>query len=115
MQNFSIDNLIDNLIEVMHQSNPEFKINRIGFANCDIYGDEMRLEQVIINFLTNAIKCVENVDSLEELRGVEGEAASVYFSVFDDLILQQKEYFTFKTRNKRPPLDFVNALLLLFD
>lgn len=55
-QDFSIDQLIDNLIEVMHQSNPEFKINRIGYANCDIYGDEMRLEQVIINFLTNAIK-----------------------------------------------------------
>ena len=56
MQDFCIDQLIDNLIEVMYQSNPEFKINRRGFANRAIYGDEMRLEQVIVNFLTNAIK-----------------------------------------------------------
>jgi two-component system sensor histidine kinase/response regulator len=56
MQDFCMDKLIDNLIEVMHQSNPEFKINRRGFANRPIYGDEMRLEQVIVNFLTNAIK-----------------------------------------------------------
>lgn len=41
----------------------------------------------------------------------EGEAASVYFSVFDDLILQQKKYFFFNTRNKRPPVDNVNAML----
>lgn len=55
-QNFSIDQLLDNVIEVMHQSNPEFKIIKTGEANCEIYGDEMRIEQVIVNFLTNAIK-----------------------------------------------------------
>ena len=43
--------------------------------------------------------------------GLEGEAASVYFSVFDDLILQQKADFYFQGRNKRPPLDNVNAML----
>lgn len=42
---------------------------------------------------------------------MEGEAASVYFSVLDDLILQQKEDFFFQGRNRRPPLDPVNALL----
>lgn len=41
----------------------------------------------------------------------EGEAASVYFSVFDELILQQKKDFFFHGRNKRPPVDKVNALL----
>ncbi|GHV48410.1 CRISPR-associated endonuclease Cas1 [Clostridia bacterium] len=45
------------------------------------------------------------------LRGIEGKAGAVYFSVFDDLILQNKEDFFFKTRNRRPPLDNVNALL----
>ena len=48
---------------------------------------------------------------METLRGIEGEAASLYFSVFDDLILQQKEDFSFTGRNRRPPLDAVNALL----
>ena len=45
------------------------------------------------------------------LRGLEGEAANRYFSVFDHLILQQKSDFSFTTRNRRPPLDPVNALL----
>jgi CRISPR-associated protein Cas1 len=46
-----------------------------------------------------------------DLRGIEGEAASLYFSVFDDLILQQKDDFKFNGRTKRPPLDKVNAML----
>lgn len=57
--------------------------------------------------LQNAM-CAEDIDSL---RGIEGEAASVYFSVFDDMILQQKEDFIFKGRSRRPPLDNVNAML----
>ncbi|HBM74609.1 MAG TPA: subtype I-C CRISPR-associated endonuclease Cas1 [Clostridiaceae bacterium] len=61
--------------------------------------------------LANALKSVEQSYDLGELRGVEGEAASQYFSVFDDLILQQKESFHFCNRNKRPPLDNVNAML----
>ena len=44
-------------------------------------------------------------------RGLEGGAAPEYFSVFDDLILQQKGDFAFQGRNRRPPLDPVNAML----
>ncbi|PRR82657.1 type I-C CRISPR-associated endonuclease Cas1c [Clostridium vincentii] len=61
--------------------------------------------------LANSLKSVEQSEDLEQLRGFEGEAASQYFSVFDDLILQQKEFFYFHCRNKRPPLDNVNAML----
>ena len=49
--------------------------------------------------------------SASELLGIEGEAAVRYFSVFNDLILQQKDEFFFNGRNRRPPLDNVNALL----
>lgn len=62
-------------------------------------------------FLNNSIKQARNCSDMDSLRGIEGEAASVYFSVFNDMILQQKEDFRFDTRNKRPPLDNVNALL----
>lgn len=62
-------------------------------------------------FLQASIKQVLSAKDMAELRGFEGEAASVYFSVFDDMILQQKEDFCFKSRNKRPPLDNVNAML----
>ena len=48
---------------------------------------------------------------LNVLRGIEGEAALTYFSVFDHLITSQKEDFIFRGRNRRPPLDHVNCLL----
>lgn len=62
-------------------------------------------------FLQNAINMVDSTKTLEELRGVEGEAASLYFSVFDQLILQQEEDFYFHARSRRPPQDNVNAML----
>lgn len=62
-------------------------------------------------FLQQSLECVRNCKNSATLLGVEGEAASVYFSVFDELILQQKETFYFHGRNKRPPLDNVNAML----
>lgn len=61
--------------------------------------------------LKESLKNVQNCQSKEQLRGYEGEAASIYFSVFDQLILQQKKDFYFHGRNKRPPLDNTNALL----
>ncbi len=54
---------------------------------------------------------MQDSGSPEELQGYEGKAASTYFSVFDELILQNKESFVFHGRNKRPPLDNVNAML----
>lgn len=61
--------------------------------------------------LQNSINRVQTAGNLDQLRGFEGEAASVYFGVLNDLILQQKEDFTFVGRNRRPPMDNVNALL----
>jgi CRISPR-associated protein Cas1 len=48
---------------------------------------------------------------LDVVRGREGDAARVYFAVFDHLISAQKENFVFRTRTRRPPLDAVNSLL----
>lgn len=61
--------------------------------------------------LAAALSNAEDAMTLEELRGIEGEAAKLYFSGFDDLILQQRATFTFTKRTRRPPLDPVNALL----
>lgn len=54
---------------------------------------------------------IRTVDNIDQLWGIEGELASRYFSVFDELILNQKDDFIFQTRNRRPPMDRVNALL----
>ena len=60
--------------------------------------------------LRNARTC----ESIEALRGIEGDAAAAYFSVFDEMILRNKELFAFCGRTRRPPLDPVNAMLSFF-
>ena len=65
----------------------------------------------ISELLASAIIKAQNINDVDTLRGIEGESAQLYFSVFNDLILQQKEKFCFNGRSKRPPLDKVNALM----
>jgi CRISP-associated protein Cas1 len=45
------------------------------------------------------------------LRGVEGTAAREYFGVFDRLVRDDRATFRMQGRNRRPPLDPLNALL----
>lgn len=54
---------------------------------------------------------IQSSTNLDELRGYEGECATLYFGVLAYLITAQQEDFTFTQRTKRPPLDPVNALL----
>ena len=54
---------------------------------------------------------VKEAPDPETLRGLEGVGASAYFRVFDQMILGDKEAFFFHGRNRRPPLDPVNAML----
>lgn len=77
------------------------------------HGDKLqedRLRQAV-NHLGRCLEACSNHLTLDRVRGIEGEAAHTYFSVFDDLIISQKEDFQFQERNRRPPLDNVNCLL----
>jgi CRISPR-associated protein Cas1 len=49
--------------------------------------------------------------AISDLMAFEGSAAKIYFSMFNQLILQQREDFEFKERSRRPPLDNMNSLL----
>ena len=62
-------------------------------------------------FVADAAVAVRAAETPGVLRGLEGEAANRYFSVFDELILSNKEDFFYTKRSRRPPLDNVNALL----
>lgn len=77
------------------------------------YGMRIDVEKIETAAETIRLSAKEarKADSADTLRGIEGNAANCYFHVFDDLILQQKNDFYFHGRNKRPPLDNVNALL----
>lgn len=67
--------------------------------------------KLISNVLYDTLPNADKACRLDELRGIEGKAAEQYFSVFNDMILNQKEDFAFTTRNRRPPLDNINAIL----
>lgn len=45
------------------------------------------------------------------IRGLEGEAASSYFGGFNELLVAQRDDFAISSRNRRPPMDPMNALL----
>lgn len=77
------------------------------------HGLQVDVEQMkrASGFLKDSLGYIETCTDMAQLRGYEGEAASVYFGVFNQMILQQKKDFAFSGRNKRPPLDNVNAML----
>jgi len=54
---------------------------------------------------------VEPADSFGTLLGIEGAVARVYFAHFGGMIKAGNSAFDFRTRNRRPPKDPVNAVL----
>ena len=72
--------------------------------------DTERVKQAS-EFLKGSLQEIRQCETKDQLRGYEGEAAKLYFRVFDEMILQQKKDFFFEKRSKRPPMDRVNALL----
>ena len=63
------------------------------------------------NQLKNILPKILKETKLDALRGLEGSSATIYFNLFDEMILNNKEHFYFNSRNKRPPLDNINAML----
>lgn len=61
--------------------------------------------------LARGVERAQSAGSLDVLRGIEGEGANAYFSVFGDLIAARAGGFAFDGRNRRPPRDPVNAML----
>jgi len=68
--------------------------------------DNLRTGAARLTAMTSGAHTSQN---LEILRGFEGSATRIYFNAFEDLI--RNESFPFKGRNRRPPLDTVNAML----
>ena len=71
--------------------------------NCGLEDAASQIRQLLSQVLAAA--------DLEALRGLEGVGASAYFGVLDHMLLNRKEDFYFRGRNRRPPLDRVHAML----
>lgn len=76
----------------------KLRINEQNFKN-----KSQQLKNILSNILLET--------NLNSLRGLEGAASTIYFSIYDDMILNNKDDFYFNKRNKRPPLDNVNAMM----
>lgn len=76
------------------------------------YGENDEIEKAIAE-MDNNKRYTLLTDNMQTLRGLEGDAASCYFSVMPHLIINQKAEFPFNGRNRRPPKDAVNAMLSL--
>ncbi|MEN5088865.1 ATP-binding protein [Sphingobacterium faecium] len=66
-KNFDFENLLSNAIDIIYQThdNNTMVIERQGDRIADAFlGDEIRIEQVLINYLTNAIKYAPNTDRI---------------------------------------------------
>ena len=74
------------------------------------YGEQKDIEQAVA-YMGRAKRLVLNTTDKEQIRGLEGESANCYFSVFSHLIINQQADFPFCGRNRRPPKDAVNAML----
>jgi CRISPR-associated protein Cas1 len=77
------------------------------------HADRLNVESIKLagRQIMELVQGIQEAETYGELLGIEGNAANRYFSVFDELILQNKDAFFFKERSRRPPLDNVNALL----
>lgn len=74
---FDINLLLDNIVEIIQQSNPDFKIIKRGEVTKEVFADEMRIEQVIINFLTNAIKYSPGTSEVQINVALENDEVTV--------------------------------------
>lgn len=75
--------------------------------------DQSRIDALnrIANKLTASINEAGNATTLDALRGIEGDAATLYFSAFNSMINVADKEFCYTKRSRRPPLDPLNALL----
>lgn len=61
--------------------------------------------------LAHSLEALTHSPDLEQIRGIEGNAARHYFSTLDRMVRINRPAFQITHRNRRPPLDRMNALL----
>jgi CRISPR-associated protein Cas1 len=71
--------------------------------------DTASLQQMATT-LSNILSRLRGSHDLDEIRGLEGEAARAYFGILDRMVREDRE-FLMRGRSRRPPRDRLNALL----
>jgi len=74
-------------------------------------GEEAQALRESAEVHASVLRRLERARSLDEVRGLEGEAGEAYFRAFGRLVREDPEFFRFSGRSRRPPRDPLNALL----
>ncbi len=84
--------------------------------NWRVDGDSAEKTEILVR-LKGVARRVPRAENDQQLLGLEGEAAAVYFGVFENMLATGAKEdlggFSFEGRNRRPPTDPVNAALSL--
>lgn len=75
------------------------------------HGDPTGTIEDSVAILTRCLRAAGSAETLDRLRGVEGESARAYFTCFNDLVTVSDESFRMEGRSRRPPLNPINAML----
>jgi CRISPR-associated protein Cas1 len=107
-----VENKINNQLALLHSLNQ--LINNEPTDH--IFKKSLRSSQVkqkidsAAKIMHSSLEVLASCDSIESIRGYEGNAASAWFTFLSDVL---KKEWGFNGRNKRPPKDPINALLSL--
>ena len=92
---------------ISHASRDHSGVDSVGDSKGDPGGDP---GAAAIRMKRDAQTAMQ-ADTLDHLRGIEGESAAVYFRCFDRMITTNHQAFRFEMRSRRPPMNACNALL----
>lgn len=90
-QPFGFESIVSDAVEMIRQTYPDYSIVRKGIADVRMLGDETRIEQVIINYLTNAVKYSPEEKEVQIETGIQPDG-HVFVRVSDHGIGIGKEH-----------------------
>ncbi len=82
LKEINFENLLQSTIDIFSQIYPDYTLIRKGEGNVTINGNDVRLEQVILNFLTNAIKYAPSSKEIHLITEIRKDN-TLYFAVKD--------------------------------
>lgn len=85
-------------------------LNSIGVLSYYAHNSNVCVDTQI-DFLKQNVSDLLHAKDLESVRGIEAVSASMYYSVFDDLLSHVPDDMKFDHRSRRPPENNFNALL----
>jgi len=95
-KDFDFETLLKNSLDIIRQTNPEYNIIKTNINTATIFGDDIRIEQVIINYLNNAIKYSPDSKNIK-ISTIINENNELVFSVKDEGVgvpeAKQKDIF----------------------